>query len=244
MKFFGGAIPGLAMRELRSSWASAVPYVIIIFFILPLSIWLFEAQHYFALNEATLRPYFSLFPVLCTIAIPALTMRSWAEERKSRTLELLLTFPLSEWELVLGKFFAAYGIFVAAVIFTLPLPLGLMLLGRFDLGVLFSEYLGVLFFGSGATALGLLCSALAKNQINAFLLGFVILLSSTLANQAIALDGLPAILADSIAVFSLAFHYETFSKGVLDSRDISYFIFATALPLFLNTRVLLYRKWS
>jgi ABC-2 type transport system permease protein len=159
------------------------------------------------------------------------------------SIELLLTIPFSEWELVLGKFFAALGTIIILLILTLPIPLSILPLGNFELGVLAAEYFGVLLLGSSASALGLLLSSLSKNQAGAFLGTAAVMLFTMLVNSLAMTLALPAFLVSGINFVSLAFHFESFTKGIIDTRDLAYFVITTVIFLFLTTRVILYRKW-
>jgi ABC-2 type transport system permease protein len=171
-------------------------------------------------------------------------MKSWAEERKLGSIELLLTMPFSEWDLVLGKFIAAFSVLVVIIALTLLTPLSLFPLGDFDPGVIVGEYAGALLLGASATSLGLLLSCLFKSQAGAFLGAAAALLVTMLISQLTFSLNLALPLAEFINFFSLTFHFETFSKGIIDSRDLAFFVLTTVLFLFLNTRVLLYRKWN
>ena len=234
----------LAKKELVSLSNSPAFYGICLFFTLFCSIWFFYIQRFFSLNMASLRPYFAVLPAAFILVIPILTMKSWAEERKLGSIELLLTMPFSEWELVLGKFLAAFGAVFILLVLTLPLPLSIFPLGHFDTGVLVGEYLGALLLGSSATALGLLLSSLSKNQAGAFLGSAAVLLFTMLVNQLTMAFSFPPVITDGINFLSLAFHFESFSKGIIDTRDLAFFGISTVLFLFLNTRVILFRKWS
>jgi ABC-2 type transport system permease protein len=238
-----GRTAALAKKEIYSYGNSPAFYGIAVFFLLFCSVWIFYFQHYFTLDAATVRPYFAAFPIVFILVIPAITMKSWAEERKLGTVELLLTMPFSEWELVLGKFFSALAVLGAILALTIPLPLSLLPLGSFDGGVILCEYVGALLLGASATALGLLLSALSKNQAGAFLGSAVVLLVVMLANRLTLAFDLPQWFAGTINFISLSFHFESFSKGLIDSRDLAFFILSTVLFLFLNTRVLIFRKW-
>jgi len=125
-----------------------------------------------------------------------------------------------------------------------PLPLSLMSLGSFDAGTIFCEYLGAFLLGSSAISLGLLLSCLSKNQAGAFLGSAVVLMVVMLVDQITRTINLPQWLAQSINFISLSFHFESFSKGLIDTRDLLFFILSTALFLFINTRVILFRKWK
>jgi ABC-2 type transport system permease protein len=222
---------------------SPVFYGMGVFFLLFVNIWLFYFQHFFARDSASLRSWFAAFPLAFIIVVPAVTMRSWAEERRGGTLELLITMPFSEWNLVLGKFIAALAVLAVFLLLTVPLPLSVLPLGNFDGGIILGEYVGILLLGAAAVSLGLFFSSFSRNQAGAFLGSAVVLLIATLINQAAQILDLPRFMADFINFFSLTFHFESFSRGILDSRDLAFFILSTLLFLFLNTRVLLFRKW-
>jgi ABC-2 type transport system permease protein len=233
----------LTKKELYSQLNSPVFYGIAVFFLLFTSIWLFYFQQFFARNMAALRPFFAAFPLAYILVVPVITMKSWAEERKLGSAEILLTMPFSEWDLTLGKFLSSLAMIAVLLVLTLPVPLSLLPLGEFDGGVIASEYLGAFLLGASAAALGHLLSALSKNQAGAFLGSAVVLLLVMLMNQFTLGLNLPPLAAEAINAVSLAFHFESFSKGLIDTRDLAYFILTTALFLYLNTRVLLFRKW-
>ena len=219
-------------------------YGICLFFTLFCSISLFYLSNYFSLNLATFRPYFSAFPIVFILVIPMITMKSWAEERKLGSIEILLTMPFSEWELVLGKFFAAFGAVIILLILSLPVPLSILPLGRFDLGVLLGEYIGALLLGASASSLGLLLSCISKNQAGAFLGCTAVLVFTMLVNQFTMSLSLPPAISEGINFVSLSFHFDSFTKGIIDTRDLAFFVISTVLFLFLNTRVVIFRKWS
>ena len=234
----------LARKELRQYLNAPAFYGAAVFFLVFCSVWLFYFQRYFVMNQATLRPYFGAFPLVFILIIPVITMKSWAEERKTGTVELLLTMPFREWELVLGKFLSAFAVLAMILLLTIPLPLSLMRLGDFDAGMIFCEYFGAFLLGASAAALGLLLSSLSKNQAGSFLGSAVVLMIVMLINQLTFSFNLPQWLSQGINFFSLTFHFESFSKGLIDSRDLAFFVLSTALFLFINTRVILFRKWS
>jgi ABC-2 type transport system permease protein len=244
LAFRGRRAIALARKELFSYLNAPAFYGAAVFFLLFCSIWLFYLQRYFTMNVASLRPYFALFPLVFILVIPVLTMKSWAEERKTGSIELLLTLPFSEWDLVMGKFLAALAMLTMMLILTIPLPLCLIPLGDFDFGVIVCEYTGAFCMGASAIALGLLLSSLSKNQAGSFLGSAVVLMAVMLISQLTFSLNLPYWLAECINFISLSFHFESFSKGLLDSRDIIYFAASTFLFLFITTRVILFRKWS
>ena len=234
----------LTRKELYSSLNAPAFYGAAVFFLAFSSVWLFFMQRYFTLNVATLRPYFISFPIIFILVIPVLTMKSWAEERKTGSIELLLTMPFSEWELVLGKFFSAFALLAMMLVLTIPLPLCLSSLGAFDAGVIVCEYIGAFLMGASAVALGLLLSSLSKNQAGSFLGSAVAMMAVMLVNNLTFSMNLPFWLGEFINFISLSFHFESFSKGLLDSRDIIYFLTSAFLFLFVTTRVVLFRRWN
>ena len=243
MKYTPQRSLALARKELYQYLNAPAFYGAAVFFLLFCSIWLFYLQSYFSMNTATLRPYFGAFPIVFVLVIPVITMKSWAEERKTGSVELLLTMPFSEWDLVLGKFISVMALVSMMLVLTIPLPLTLLRLGVFDSGTIFCEYFGALLLGASASALGLLLSCLSKNQAGSFLGSAVVLMAVMLVNQLTYSFNLPQWLAGGINFVSLAFHFESFTKGLIDSRDLAFFMVSTALFLFINTRVILFRKW-
>ena len=236
----------LARKELSSWINSPAIYGITVFFLLFVSIWFYYLQHFFAMDTATLRPFFGAFPLAFIFVVPVLTMKAWAEEKKLGSVEILFTMPFTDWELVLGKFFSCFALVVCMVILTIPVPLSLLPLGSFELGVILAEYSGALLLGAAACALGLFLSGISKNQAAAFVGSAVVLLAfntgiSMLANN---LGDLPAGFSNFLYFFSLSYHFESFSRGLLDSRDMAFFLITTILFLFLNVQVLVYRRWK
>jgi len=232
----------LTRKELRSWLHSPALYVITVFFLIFVSVWFFHFQRFFAMDTASLRSFFMGFPLAFILVVPVITMKSWAEEKKLGSAELLFTLPFTEWELVLGKFLTCFTLLFGMVLLTLPVPLTLLPLGRFDPGVIFAEYAGALLLGASASALGLFLSSISKTQAAAFLGSAIVLMAMTLLTG-LAQD-MPPAFAALVNSFSLTFHFESFSRGLLDSRDIAFFLLSTGLFLFLNTQVLVFRKWS
>jgi ABC-2 type transport system permease protein len=233
----------VAKKEIYSYSISPAFYGVAVFFLVFSSVFLFYFQTFFAQNQASLRSYFAGFPFAFIGVIPALTMKSWAEEQKTGSIELLLTLPFSEWDLVLGKFLAALAALALMLLLSVPLPLSLAPLGSFDGGVILAEYLGALLLGASAIAIGLLFSAFSRNQAGAFLANAVVLVVFMLISQIPWVTDLPAWAAALVNFVSLSYHFESFSKGLLDTRDLAFFIVSAFLFLFLNTRVILFRKW-
>ena len=197
----------LAKKELFSYLNAPAFYGAAVFFLAFCSAWLCYFQRYFDMNAATLRPYFSSFPLVFIIVIPVLTMKSWAEERKTGSIELLLTMPFSEWDLVLGKFLAALAMLAMMLVLTIFLPITLFPLGNFDIGVIICEYVGAILMGASAISLGLLLSSLSKNQAGSFLGSAVVLMAVMLISPLAFSLNLPQWVTRGINFFSLSSHY-------------------------------------
>ena len=241
-----GRVLALARKELLSYLNAPAFYGAAVFFLVFGSVWLFHVSGLFAMEipPATLRPYFAVFPLIYVLVVPVLTMKSWAEERKTGSVELLLTLPFSEWDLVLGKFLSVFALLAMMIALTIPVPLSLLPMGHFDMGVIMAEYFGALLLGASAVALGLLLSSLSKNQAGSFLGTAVVLMATMLIGRVTFNMNLPNWLSEVVNFFSLPFHFESFSRGVLDSRGVVFYLASTVLFLFLTTRVILRRKWG
>ena len=233
----------LFVKEMQSYFNAPIAYIVISFSLSFTSLWFFYIRHFAAMNTASMRTYFEVMPALFIIILPALTMRSWAEEKKAGTDELLITLPFSETELVLGKFFAAFTILILFIFLSIILPFTIDRLGRFETGQIISEYVGIILLGGVGISIGLFLSSICRNQISAFILSVAVLLVLTLSDQLAVLANVPDWLSAFSRYLSLSYHFDSFRKGVLDSRDLSYFIILSVLFLYLNTRTLILRKW-
>ncbi len=234
MKFIN--FPTLLRRELEAYFNSAIAYIFIIIFVL-MNGGLYMTQ-FFLIGRADMRPFFSLLPFLLAVFLPAVTMRLWAEERKGNTLELLLTFPMTTGELVLGKFIASFVFYLAALAGTFSIPGMLAVLGRPDMGAIFGGYLGAAFLGAFFLSLGLFISGLCRDQIVAFILAMMVCFSLYLLGtefMAASIDGwLPGLGTLLQRFLGIAAHFDSFAKGVIDSRDAVYFVLGSFIFLFLN----------
>lgn len=232
----------LATKEFRSYFQSTIAYIFITLFLV-LTQWLFF-QGFFVIGQATMRDFFSLIPIVFLLFVPAATMRMWAEEKKLGTVELLLTLPVTDWQAVLGKFLAAWAFLGVTVLLTLPLTLTVVNLGNPDNGALIGGYLGSLLLGGAYIAIGLWASSLTQNQIVAFIVTVVICFVLYIIGDPIVLSSIPKALAPFFAGLSLSAHFESIGRGVVDSRDILYYLSVIAFFLFLNVRSIESRKWS
>ncbi len=237
-------IAPVAKKELASYFNSLIAYIVVVAYLAVTSILFFFLNGFFLKNQATLRDYFGFVPFVFIFLIPAITMRAWAEEKKSGTLEILLTLPFKEGEAVMGKFVAAMALLGCMIVLSLLLPISLGRFGLFDAGQILCQYLGTILLGGCGIALGLLISSLSFNQISAYLFCGLALLAFTLMGEVDSWLSLPAWLAAALNAISFTFHFESFSKGIIDTRDLAYFVILCGVFLFLNAQVLVRRKWS
>jgi len=238
---------GIIMRrELASYFATPVAYVFILIFLVLASAFTFYLGGFYERGQADLDPFFTFHPWLYLFLIPALSMRLWAEERKSGTIELLMTQPVTLWDAVLGKFLAAWLFTALALALTFPLWITVNYLGKPDNGAILAAYLGSLLLAGGFLAIGSCMSALTRNQVVAFILGVVACFGFLLAGFPMVLDlfrgWAPLALVDAIASLSFLTHYESIAKGVIDVRDLLYFAMLIGFFLFATAIVLEWRK--
>jgi len=214
-------------RELASYFATPVAYVFIVIFLLLAGWFTFYLGGFFERGQADLVPFFSFHPWLYLFLIPAVAMRLWAEERKSGSIELLLTLPITMLQAVLGKFLAAWAFVGIALALTFPLWITVNYLGDPDNGAILAGYLGSLLMAGAFLAIGSCISAATRNQVVAFILTVVVCLVLLLAGLPMVLNVLgvvlPQFLVDAIASLSFLTHFQAIGKGVIDLRDLLYF---------------------
>ena len=236
----------IAKRELAGYFATPVAYVFILIFLLLASAFTFYLGGFFERGQADLAPFFNFHPWLYLFLIPAISMRLWAEERKSGSVELLLTQPVTLWQAVLGKFLAAWAFTALALALTFPIWITVNYLGSPDNGVILAAYIGSLLMAGGFLAIGSCMSALTRNQVVAFILAVVVCFAFLLAGFPLVLDAFhawaPQVLIDAIASLSFLTHFEAISKGVLDVRDLLYFVLTMAFFLIATAIILDVRK--
>ncbi len=233
-------------RELNGYFATPVAYVFIVIFLLLTGFSTFFVGNFFERGEADLYPFFSIHPWIYVLLIPAISMRLWSEERKSGSIELLMTLPVSVFEAVLGKFLAAWAFTGLALMLNFPLWLTVNYLGSPDNGVIFAGFLGSLLMAGGFLAIGACISATTKNQVIAFVLSLIVSLVFVLSGYGIVLDFFsswaPVALVEAISSFSFLTHFDAISKGVIDMRDMLYFASVIMIWLFANAMVVNARK--
>ncbi|MGQ0551974.1 MAG: ABC transporter permease subunit [Planctomycetota bacterium] len=233
-------------RELAGYFATPVGYVFIVIFLLLSGGLTFEIGSLLERGEADLAPFFGFHPWLYLFLLPAISMRLWAEERKTGTIELLLTLPISMADAVLGKFLAAWAFTGIALALTLPLWLTVNWLGDPDNGVILASYLGSLLMAGGYLAIGACISACTRNQVVAFVLSVTVCFLFVLAGFPMVV-GLfqgwaPVALVELVASLGFLTHFESISKGVLDASDLVFFVSLIAVWLFINAVVIDLRK--
>ena len=230
----------IAWKETRSYFSSPTAYVVgAMFLILTGVFFVFDMTRPFA--EASVRGYINWATLFIVFLAPLLTMRLLAEEQKLGTLELLLTSPVRDWEVVIGKYLARLATLATTLAFTLFYVALLFYFGNPDVGPLFSAYLGLYLYAAAALAIGIMASSLSGNQIVAAVVGIGILLMLTNIDRIGAL--LQGVSADVISGISMNAHFEDFSRGVLDSSHVVYFLSLIAVFLFITVRSLETRRW-
>jgi ABC-2 type transport system permease protein len=233
-------------RELGAYFTTPIAYVFLVIFVFLSGIFTFYLGNFFARGQADLQPFFGFHPWLYLFLIPALAMRLWAEERRSGTVELLLTLPVSVPQAVLGKFLAAWSFTAIALALTTPIWLTLNYLGNPDNGVVLAAYLGSLLMAGAFLAVGACLSALTRNQVIAFVVTAVVCLLFVLSGFPLVLDFFrpwaPQALVDAVAGLSFLTHFDAISEGVLDLRDLVYFFSMIAFWLFANVILVENRK--
>lgn len=229
-------------RELASYFATPLAYVFIIIFLVLTSLFTFSLGNFYERGQADLQPFFSFHPWLYLFLVPAISMRLWAEERKSGSLELLITLPVTLIEAVIGKFLAAWAFTAVALALTFPIWITVNYLGNPDNGAIFAAYLGSLFMAGGFLAIGACMSAVTRNQVIAFILAIVVCFIFLVAGLPIVLDAFRGWMAqplvDAIASLSFLTHFRSISKGVIELRDVVYFALTISVWLVANAIIL------
>lgn len=232
----------ISKREFKSYFKTPIAAVFIVVFLVLNGICTFYFGDFFGRGQADLVSFFSFHPWIYAIFIPAITMRLWAEERKTGTIELLFTLPISISEAILGKYLAAVGFTALALALTVPLWIVVNYLGHPDNGVIVACYLGSLLMAGCFLAIGAAISALTKNQVIAFVLTMLLCMLVNVFGFPVVLDQvrwfMPNVLIDTLRNFSFLTNFDTISRGILDLRTIIYFASLIMFALFANAVVL------
>ena len=233
-------------REAASYFATPLAYVFIVIFLLLAGVFSFALGGFYERGQADLAPFFSFHPWLYLFLVPAVAMRLWAEERRSGSIELLLTLPLRPGVAVLAKFLAAWTFVALALALTFPIWITVNYLGNPDNGAIFAAYIGSLLMAGGFLAVGSCLSAATRSQVIAFILTVVVCFALLLAGFPLVLDAFrgwaPEALIDAIGSLGFLTHFQAISKGVLDLRDLLYFGMTIGVWLYATTLVLELRK--
>jgi len=237
-------IQSVCKRELTGYFASPVAYVFIVIFLTLIGFFTFSAQlgQFFERQEASLSAFFTWHPWIYLFLVPAVGMRLWSEERRQGTLELLLTMPVTPWQTILGKFLASWLFLIIALVLTFPIVFTVKYLGSPDIGPILCGYVGSMFLAGGYLAVSSMTSAITRNQVISFILSVVICLFFILAGYPPVTDMLiqwaPSWLVDTISAFSVMTHFFSFQRGVLDSRDVVFFMSLIGFCLFTTSVIL------
>ncbi|MFH1255123.1 MAG: ABC transporter permease subunit [bacterium] len=224
----------LFKKELMAYFNSPIAYIFIGVFLVAGN-WLFF-NSFFLFAQASMRNYFSILPWMFLFLSPAITMRLWAEEKKSGTIELLLTLPITYWQAVLAKFLSALAFLSISLLFSLTIPLSAAFMGNLDWGPVIGGYAGALFLGGSYLALGLFISSITKNQIIAFIIGLAACFAAFIIGADFVLAGSPQIFAPIMKFIGLGSHFNNIARGVIDTKDIIYYLSFIFLFLWLNAR--------
>ncbi len=233
-------------REFISYFVTPVAYVFIVIFLFMTGIFTFYLGAFYETNQADLEPFFRFHPWLYLFLIPAISMRLWSDERKSGTIELLMTLPVSITDAVVGKYLAAWSFTAVALLLTFPMWITVNYLGNPDNTVILASYIGSLIMAGGFLAIGSCISALTKSQVIAFVISVVICFMFILSGFPMVIDlfqgWAPQAIIDAIASFSFLTHFTSIKKGVIDFRDIFYFAALISFWLYVNVVVIEMKK--
>jgi ABC-2 type transport system permease protein len=239
-------VKAIFRREFGSYFATPLALVFIVFFLMLAAGFAFQFGRFYESGQADLSAFFSFHPWLYLFLIPAISMRLWAEERKSGSIELLMTLPVTTWQAVIGKYLAAWAFAGVALALTFPMWITVNYLGDPDNGTIFAAYIGSFLMAGGLLAIGACLSAATRNQVIAFIFTVVVCFAFLLSGYPLVLSlfegWAPQPVIDAVAALSFLTHFQSISKGVIDLRDLLYFAIVIAAWLAANTIVLDMKK--
>lgn len=227
------------VKELRSYFNSPVAYIVMVVFLVILG-WFFTSN-LFLMNLSSMRIVFEMTPFLLLFFAPAITMRLISEERKSGTIELLLTKPVKEYEIIVGKFLSAWSLYLLTLLPTFAYYITVSLLGSLDSGPVVGGYLGLCFVGAVFMAISVFGSSLTENQVVAFIISFLIIFVLFMLDK--ILFYVPAYFASVFEYLSIDYHFSNIARGVIDTRNILYYLSVTGIALMLGTYMLQKHRW-
>lgn len=238
----------IVKRELASYFSTPLAYVFIVIFLTLIGSFTFYLGNFFARGQADLNAFFAFHPWVYILLIPAVTMRLWAEERKTGTIELLMTLPLTTTQAVIGKFFAAWIFIFIALVLTFPIWITVNYLGQPDNGVILAGYVGSLFMSGAYLSIGSCISAITKNQVIAFVIAATVCFIFTMSGVDIVLNFFkvwaPEFLVNTISSMSFLVHFESITKGVIEIRDFLFYLSVIVFWLFLNIIIIEFKKFN
>jgi ABC-2 type transport system permease protein len=241
-------IKAVVKRELSGYFGSPVAYVFIVIFLLLCGFFTFYISHFYEVGQADLRAFFEWHPWIFLFLVPAVGMRLWAEERRTGTIEIILTLPITLTEIILGKYIAAWLFVGIALFLTFPLVVTVSYLGDPDMGAVLCSYFGSFMLAGAYLSVGSMSSSLTRNQVISFIVSVIICLFLILAGWPPVTDILlgwsPSWLVDVISGFSFMTHFTSMERGVLDLRDFFYYISVIFFMLFANGVILQNRRAS
>ncbi|MFT6344093.1 MAG: ABC-2 type transport system permease protein [Paraglaciecola sp.] len=236
----------LFRREFSSFFATPVAYVFIGIFLILSSVFTFFVGGFYERGQADLLPFFNFHPWLYLFLVPAISMRSWSEERKSGTIELLMTLPISTWQAMMAKHLAAWAVLGLSLLLTFPLWLTVNYLGDPDNGIIVAAYIGSWLMSGAFLSIGMCMSAMTKNQVVAFILSVVVCFVFVVSGSNIVLDAFkswaPSEVIDVVASLSFLTHFESMAKGVIALNDLIYFLLVTICWLFAGLIIIEQKK--
>ena len=236
----------IAKREIASYFATPLAYIFIVIFLALTGAFAFYVGGFFIREQADLEPFFVYHPWLYLMLIPAVAMRLWAEERKTGTIEVLMTLPVTTTEAVLGKYLAAWGFCGIALALTFPMWITVNVLGSPDNGVIMASYIGSFLMAGAFLAIGSCISSLTKNQVIAFIVAATVCFLFTLSGLELVLNFFrawaPELLIRTIASMSFLTHFTAVTKGVIELRDLTFFASLIVFWLFANVVAVDFRK--
>jgi len=236
----------IAKREFAGYFSSPLATVFLIVFIALTGAFAFYLGGFFERGQADLAPFFQYHPWLYLLLVPAVAMRLWAEERKSGTIELLMTLPISPWEAILGKFLAAWAFIGVALLLTIPMWITVNILGNPDNGVIFTSYLGSLLMAGAFLAIGSAISALTRNQVIAFIVAATICFLLVMSGVELVLNVLrvwtPDFVVQAVASMSVLSHFDRITKGVIGLPSVVFYLSLIAFALFANRIIIELKK--
>ena len=236
----------IAKRELGAYFGTPLAYIFLVIFVALTGAFAFYIGNFFDRGQADLQAFFTYHTWLYLLLVPAVAMRLWAEERKTGTIELLMTLPVTTWEAILGKFFAAWAFIGVALLLTFPMWITVNYLGRPDNGVIFASYIGSFLMAGAFLAIGSAISALTRNQVIAFIVAATLCFLFVMSGSDLVLNAFrgwaPAFLVQAIASLSFLNHFDQISKGVIGLPSLLFYVSLIAFFLFANMIIVEQRK--